>query len=271
MTILITGGTGLVGARLLQRFAEAGIACRALVRGGKVIPAGVERSEGDILEPASLQRAVTGVSAIIHLAAVFRTADEALIWRVNHEGTRNLIAAAREYAPGARFIMASTTNVYGKDSTHPGREDDMVAPDQAYPASKVAAETALRESGLNWSIQRFGFVYGDQDGHLEAIPQHVANLQFHAAQRMSMVHHRDIATSMRLALTGALDGRIVNIVDEAPTTIFELVELVGEPMAASAAPLANPWHLHADGALARSLGFLPTVATVHQAQRDGLL
>lgn len=271
MTILITGGTGLVGARLLKRFAEAGLACRALVRAGKAVPQGVERIDGDILDPASLRAAVAGVSAIIHLAAVFRTADEDMIWKVNRDGTHNLIAAAKEYAPGARFIMASTTNIYDQESPHPGREDDAVAPTQAYPASKMAAEIALRESGLNWSIQRFGFVYGDQDGHLEAIPAHLARLQFHPAQRMSMVHHRDIATSMHLALTGALDGRIVNIVDEAPTSIFELVALVGAPMPASAQPLSHPRHLHVDGALARSLGFTPTIATVYQAKRDGLL
>jgi len=271
MTILVTGGTGLVGARLLQRLAEAGIACRALVRAGKPVPEGVQRIEGDILDAASLQQAVAGVSAIIHLAAVFRTSDEALIHRVNLDGTCNLIAAARAHAPQARFIMASTTNIYDKDSPHPGREDDAVAPTQAYPASKLAAENALRQSGLNWSIQRFGFVYGDQDGHLEALSGHAGSFGFHPAQRMSMVHHRDIATSMRLALRGAFDGRTVNIVDDAPTTIHELVAMVGEPMQASSAPLPDPWHLHADGALARSLGFVPTIATVHQAKRDGIL
>ena len=271
MTILITGGTGLVGTRLLQRFAQAGTACRALVRAGKDVPMNVERIEGDILDAASLPSAVAGVSAIIHLAAVFRTADEDLIWKVNLDGTRNLIAAAKEYAPDARFIMASTSNVYGRESTHPGREDDAVAPTQAYPASKMAAETLLRESGLNWSIQRFGFVYGEQDGHLEALPGHAVKLQFHPAQRMSMVHHRDIATSMRLALTGALDGRVVNIVDEAPMSMYELAALVDQPIQASAEPLPNPWHLHVDGALARRLGFVPTVASVYQAKRDGSL
>jgi nucleoside-diphosphate-sugar epimerase len=271
MTILITGSTGLVGTRLLKRFVEADIPCRALVRAGKAVPEGVERIEGDILDPASLEKAVTGVTAIIHLAAVFRTADEDLIWKVNLDGTCNLIAAAKEYAPGARFIMASTTNIYDKQSTHPGREEDEVSPTQAYPASKLKAEIALRESGLNWSIQRFGFVYGDQDGHLEAIPDHMVNLQFHPAQRMSMIHHRDIATSMHLALTGALDGRIVNVVDDAPTSVYELVALVGASMQASAEPLRYPWHLHVDGSLARRLGFTPTVTTVYQAKRQDLL
>ena len=265
MTILVTGATGLVGARLLPRLVAAGRDCRALLRSGKNIPAGATAVEGDLLDLASLVKAVQGVSAIIHLAAVFRTPDTDLIWKINLEGTRNLIAAAKAHAPEARFIMASTSNIYSTDSPRPGREDDAANPIQAYPASKLAAENELRKSGLNWSIQRFGFVYGDKDGHLEAVPKHAVNANWHPAQKMSMIHHLDISTAMNVALTGAMDGRIVNIVDEAPTSIYELVELVGEKMEASSEPLPNPWHLHVDGSLARRLGFQPSVRTVYQA------
>lgn len=271
MTILVTGATGLVGARLLPRLVAAGMDCRALMRSGKDGPAGVTVVEGDLFNAASLAEAVAGVAAIIHLAAVFRTPDSDLIWKSNLEGTRNLIASAMAHAPEVRFIMASTSNVYNIHSAHPGREDDAADPQQAYPASKLAAENALRTSGLNWSIQRFGFVYGDKDGHLEALPKHAADGNMHPAKKMSMIHHRDIATAMHLALTGAMDGRIVNIVDEAPTSIYELAGLVGETMEPSVEPLVNPWHLHVDGSLARSLGFTPTIATVHQAKREGAL
>lgn len=270
MTVLVTGGTGLVGSRLLQRLVESGVECRALVRSGKQLPAGVAAIEGDILDPPSLAKALEGVSAIIHLAAVFRTTDEDLIWKVNLEGTRNLIAAAKQYAPDARFIMASTSNVYNANSSHPGREDDPVEPTLAYPASKVAAENELRNSGLNWSILRFPFVYGDGDGHLEELPKYVVG-KWHPAQRMSTIHHRDIATAMELALAGAMDGRIVNITDEAPTTVYELVRLVGARMEPSSEPLPNPWYLYVDGSLARSLGFQPKVRTVYQAVQEQLL
>jgi UDP-glucose 4-epimerase len=73
MTILVTGGTGLVGSRLLRRFVDARVDCRALVRPGKEVPAGATPVEGDLLEADSLKKAVEGVSAIVHLAAVFRT------------------------------------------------------------------------------------------------------------------------------------------------------------------------------------------------------
>jgi len=171
MTVLMTGATGLVGERLLPRLIESGEDCRVLVRPGKNGPAGVQVIEGDLLDPASLADAVAGVSAILHLAAVFRTQDTNLIWRSNLEGTRSLIAAAQAHAPGARFIVASTSNVYSRNSPQPGRETDAVDPQDAYPASKVMAERALRESGLNWTILRFPFVYGDGDGHLENVAE----------------------------------------------------------------------------------------------------
>lgn len=269
--ILVTGVTGLVGARLLPRLMDAGWDCCALVRSGKDVMAGVTIVKGDLFDMASLAQAVKGVSAIIHLAAVFRTQDVDLIWKSNLEGTRNLINAVKALAPNARFILASTSHVYNLNNPHPGREDDLVDPPHAYPASKVAAEKELQNSGLNWSVLRFPFVYGDGDGHLEMLPKHVMAAKWHPAMKMSTIHHRDIATAMRIALAGAMDGHIVNISDEGPISIYELVRLVGETLESSAEPLPNPWYLHADGSLARSLGFRPLVRTVYQALQENLL
>ena len=271
MTILVTGATGMVGARLLPRLVEAGFDCRTIVRKGKEVPAGVTAVEADLFDAASLARAVKGVEAIVHLAAVFRTPDIDLIWKSNLEGTRNLIAAAKEHAPGARFVMASTSNIYDTDAGRPGREDDASSPKHAYPASKLAAETELRDSGLNWAVLRFSFVYGEGDGHIDMMPKMAAQTDFHPAKRMSVVHHQDIAIGVKLALAGALDGKIVNLADDGAPSIFELYALAGEQMEPSSEPLPNPWHLVVDNTLARSLGFQPTVRTVYQAAQDGRL
>lgn len=271
MTVLVTGATGLVGTRLLPRLVAAGINCRALVRGDKPVPAGVAAVSGDILEPDSLAAAVDGIDAIIHLAAVLRTKNPEDIWRANVEGTRNLIGAAKKSAPGARFVMASTGLVYNHDAQRPSREDDAVAPMRDYPASKVESETLLRESGLNWSILRLGFVYGDDDGHIGQIPHIAQLLKLHPANRLSMIHHRDIASCIRMALDGKMDKRIVNIVDEAPMTIFELSALAGSVMEAVDTPLENPWSGVLDGSLAQDLGFQPEVRTTMQAVQEDAL
>jgi UDP-glucose 4-epimerase len=271
MTTLITGGTGLVGSRLLRHLVDAGIECRALVRAGKDVPADVMRVEGDLFDAAGLKRGLEGVSAVIHLAAVFRIQDERAIWHANLDGTRALIAAVQQYAPHARFVMASTCLVYDEDATRPGLEGDEVHPKQAYPASKIAAEKEVRESGLNWSILRLPFVYGDGDEHLAAVPTIVSRMKWHPAQTFSLAHQRDVARAFELALTGAMDEHIVNIADDAPSTLYDMARAIGITIPSSAEPLNNPWWGRADGTLSRSLGFMPTIATLHQAIREGIL
>ncbi len=101
-----------------------------------------------------------------------------------------------------------------------------------------------RQRRLTWSILRFGFVYGEKDGHLESLPKLVGVFKLHPAAKLSLIHHQDIAAFIDLALTGALDGQTVNTVDDAPTSIYELCDLVGEPIAPSSEPLANPWWGH---------------------------
>jgi nucleoside-diphosphate-sugar epimerase len=72
---------------------------------------------------------------------------------------------------------------------------------------------------------------------------------------MSMIHHRDVATGMTLALEGAIDGRIINIADDLPASMLELASLGRGSLDGSVVPLTSPWTLQMDTALACSLGF----------------
>ena len=270
-TLLLTGAGGLVGSRLLPRLVDTGFDCRALTRREITLPHGVTDIRGDLADPDSLRAAVDGVDAVVHLAALFRTTDEDAIWRANLDGTRNLLAAVGAHAPQARFVMSSTGNVYDADASRPALETDACSPTAAYPASKVAAEQLLRDSGLTWAILRLPFVYGDGDGHLGSMPALAARFGLHPAHAYSVAHHRDIAAVMGLALTGVMDDRVVNVTDDAPITTYEMTVLAGQPMAGSADPLINPWSGRMDGTLVRELGFRPTVPTIWAAAREGIL
>lgn len=270
-TLLLTGATGLVGSRLLPRLAAAGFDCRALVRRDTALPSGVSAVRGDLDDPATLTSAVAGIDAVVHLAALFRTGDEDAIWRANLDGTRHLVEAVAAHAPAARFVMASTGNVYDATAERPSRETDSCSPTAAYPASKLAAEELLQGSGLTWSILRLPFVYGDGDGHLASMPALALRFGLHPAHAYSVAHHRDVAGIVRLALSGAADGRIVNLTDDAPVTVWEMAQLAGEPVEGSAAPLENPWAGRMDGSLARELGFRPAVPTLRMAVAEGIL
>ena len=270
-TVLITGASGLVGSRLLPRLIADGHDCRALVRGDRTLPAGATPLRGDLHDPTALGAAVQDVDAVVHLAALFRTGDEAAIWKANLDGTRNLVDAVTAHAPRARFIMASTGNVYDQDAPQPAREIDACNPTAAYPASKLAAEALVPSSGLNWSVLRLPFVYGDGDGHLGSIPTLATRFGLHPAHTYSVAHHRDVAAAVQLALGGALDGRIINLTDDAPVTVFDMAILAGTPIAGSAQPLANPWAGRMDSSLLRALGFRPSVPTIWQAAANGIL
>ena len=271
-TLLLTGATGLVGSRLLPRLVEDGFECRALIRNDVALPPGTTAIRGDLADPSTLRTAVEGVDAVVHLAAFFRTQDEAAIWRANLDGTRNLIAAVQQHAPRARLIMSSTGNVYNADATRPALETDAVSPTAAYPASKVAAEQLLRDSGLTWAVLRLPFVYGEGDGHLASLHALAPRFGLHPAQSYAVAHHRDIAGAVRLALTGVMDRRIVNVTDGgSPVTVYEMTRLAGKPIDGSAEPLANPWFGHLDSTLIRELGFSPSVPTIYAAARDGIL
>ena len=270
-TLLLTGASGLVGSRLLPRLVQDGFDCRALVRSDVALPAGATGVRGDLGDPGSLHEAVDGVDAVVHLAALFRTGDEDAIWRANFDGTRHLVESVRTHAPHARFVMASTGNVYDADAARPGRESDSCTPTAAYPASKLAAEQVLRGSGLTWSILRLPFVYGDGDGHLASMPALAARFGLHPAHTYSVVHQRDVAVVVRLALSGAMDGQLVNVTDDAPVSVFEMAQLVGAPIDGSTQPLVHPWSGRMDSTLLRGMGFRPTVPTIQGAAAEGIL
>jgi nucleoside-diphosphate-sugar epimerase len=270
-TVLLTGGSGLVGSRLLPRLVADGHDVRALLRRDQTLPDGATAVRGDLDDAASLSAAVEGVDAVVHLAALFRTDDESAIWRANLDGTRNLVEAVRTHAPEARFVMASTGNVYDHDQPRPALESDPCHPTAAYPASKVAAEALLQESGLTWSVLRLPFVYGDGDGHLQAMPSLVGRFGLHPAHTYSVAHHRDVAVAVGMALSGALDGRIANLTDDAAVTVYEMARIAGDPIEGSTEPLANPWSGRMDSSFLRSLGFRPTVPTIWGAAADGIL
>ena len=146
---LVTGGTGFVGANVVRELLAQGRAVRVLARPGSdrraIVGLEVEIGEGDLLDPASLRRAVKGVNSVFHVAADYRlwARHPEELHRVNVGGTRAVLEAAGE-AGVSRVVYTSTVGALGipGDGT-PGTEAtpvslrDMVGP---YKASKFLAE-----------------------------------------------------------------------------------------------------------------------------------
>ena len=148
----VTGASGFVGANLVRALLERGWRVRALVRGAAPSLDGldVERVPGDLFS-ARLPDAMDGCDAVFHLAATYslwrRDRDE--LFRVNVEGTRAVLAAARR-AGVPRVVHTSSVAAIGvRGDGAPADELHQTPPDAligAYKRSKYFAEAAARRA-----------------------------------------------------------------------------------------------------------------------------
>ena len=151
MKILVTGGTGFVGSRIVHALRAEGRDVRALVRrperGAHLASLGVELVTGDVTDPASLAAAADGCTHVVHLVAILKGKPHDFE-RVMTRGTQNVIAAAKG-AGSERFVLMSAlgTTVTTKD----------VVP---YFGAKFAMEQDTIMSGLEYTIFRPSFVFG---------------------------------------------------------------------------------------------------------------
>jgi dihydroflavonol-4-reductase len=175
--ILVTGATGHIGNVLVRTLLAGGQPVRALVRPGKtpVALAGldVEIFPGDILDAASLERAMQGVSLVYHLAAriSLTTGPDPETKRVNLDGTQNVIAAMRSVG-AARLVYASSVYALRKPANGAYIDEsqpfDILQCQGVYDCSKAHASLAVQRavaSGLDAVIVCPTAVTGPYDFH----------------------------------------------------------------------------------------------------------
>jgi len=149
---LVTGSTGFLGLNLVEALGHAGWSVTALHRPGaelgELSASGASFVEGDILDPASLRRAMAaGVDAVFHLAAsisVWRPMN-GVQRRINVDGTRNVVDAAL-HAHCKRFVHVSTVSTFG-DHPHPIDEETLQTGNSSwinYESTKWLAEEEVR-------------------------------------------------------------------------------------------------------------------------------
>jgi dihydroflavonol-4-reductase len=179
MRALVTGGTGFIGANLVAGLVERGVAARVLMRPTSSQEAlhdlTYETVVGDVLdEPEELARSMEGCDWVFHAAAVadYWRRGKDLLYRVNVEGTRRMLAAARLARVG-RFVFTSSLAAMGlADDGELLNEAHVfnLSPAQfPYGHSKHLAEQAVRdavERGLEAVIVNPSVVLGPRDVNL---------------------------------------------------------------------------------------------------------
>ncbi len=147
----------------------------ALVRATSLTPelraSGARIVEGDLRDEAALKSLVEGAQAVLHVAAVYRTAGhpDSYYREVNVRGTAQLLEAAAG-ASLRRFVHTSTVGVHGHVENPPADEDAPIAPGDIYQATKAEAEALAlrfhRERGLPVTVVRPGAIYGPGETRL---------------------------------------------------------------------------------------------------------
>lgn len=172
LKVLVTGGTGFIGSHLVEALIEKGIKVRVFVRDRKKLKdlfrEDVEIIEGDLLDPASIEKGVKGVDMVFHLASVINVGNvsDDYYYRVNVEGTKNLLKASLKENV-KKFIFSSSVNVYPPISREKLNEDSPCAPNEILGRTKLEAEKIIKnsceKSGMNFVNLRISRVYGPRD------------------------------------------------------------------------------------------------------------
>jgi len=148
MKVLVTGGTGFIGAAVVRTLLADGHAVRCLVRSGSdrsnLDGCDVEIAGGDVTDLDSIRWALDGCDGVIHLAAIYSMwmKDWNPMYRVNVNGTHKVLTACRD-AKVAKVVHVSSTAALGSHGTVPANEDavfNMAPTGDHYFISKFQAE-----------------------------------------------------------------------------------------------------------------------------------
>jgi len=246
--VLVTGGAGFVGATLVRRLAASGYRVRVLDNlstGDAAHLSGVDADlvRGDITDAGTLDDAVAGCDAVIHLAAAGSVAgsvaDPAANFDANVAGTFRVLDAARSHEV-PRVVLASTGGALIGDATPPVDERSLPKPLSPYGASKLAGEgyahAFAKTYGMRTVAVRFGNVYGPWCARKRG----VLNVFFCALRSgeplviygdgsasRDYVHVRDIAAALQLAMEspGLPGGTVLHAASGVETTVSALADL----------------------------------------------
>jgi len=294
MKSLVTGGAGFIGHHLARALVERGddvVVVDDLSSGSpsRLEPV-LERItfvEGSIIEPATLDRAMAGVEAVFHeaaLASVARSiADPGLTNEVNVAGTIEVLLAAARHRV-RRVVFAGSSAVYGTPAQMPCSEDQRAAPTSPYGVSKLAGELYLHALGSSLGLEtvalRYFNVYGPgQDPASEyaaVIPKFVTavtrgerpTIFGDGSISRDFIYIADVVAANLLAASASSpSGLTCNIATGSATTLLELLAEVGAAAGVKVEPLYGPPRVGdirtsvADVETARRmLGFQATVA-----------
>ncbi|MBV8352673.1 MAG: NAD-dependent epimerase/dehydratase family protein [Verrucomicrobia bacterium] len=237
MRIFVTGGTGLLGGRLIPQLVGNGHQVFALTRSA---PSHTKlRALGALPVDANLESKVLpplpAVDAVVHAAALFRfSGPREPFFRTNVDGTARLLTAA-EKAGATTFVHISAAGVIMDEAGTPIRDANESAPTfpdhfSAYLASKAQAETivlAANKPGFRTLVLRPPALWGPGDPFSRELPQAINSGNFAFVDRgdyaFATCHVDNVVEAVQCALERGEGGRAYFITDQEKQTFREFV------------------------------------------------
>jgi nucleoside-diphosphate-sugar epimerase len=268
---LVTGATGFVGSHLVDALVEEGWRVRCLARGSsslRWLPGErIELARAGLDEPGPLRAALADAQVVFHLAGLTSAVSRAAYARVNVEGTRALLAAMSDAAPGALLVFCSSLAAAGPSPDgRPLSESDPPRPIGPYGRSKLAAEGFVQASGLDHVIVRPPAVYGPRDPDILTVfrlaARGLALRSSPAGQRLSLLHVRDLAHGFLDAAERGAGKGIFYLSDGAVHSWADVIGAIGaavgrRPHAIHIPPPLALAVAHASRLVARATGAKP--------------
>lgn len=263
MIVTVTGANGFIGRHLVQDQLARGRTVRAVDLDLSRLAdlrthAAVELRQADIRDAERMRLAVTGAEIVFHLASAHLsvTLSEDEYWRINRDGSRNLVQLCH-HAGVARFVHCSSVGVYGDVQQPPANEESVCRPDLVYEQSKLAGEQDVlqysRETGFPVVIVRPVWVYGPGCPRTAKLFRSLKKKRFFFVGNGQTLRHCIYISDMLDAFDLCAQhpdaaGQVFVIGDDAAVTVRELITrmavVCGAPVPSLAVPL---WAMQAVG------------------------
>lgn len=210
-SVAVTGASGFIGRRLIERLCRDGYAVRALARKRPVQAqsdgGNLTIIEGSLGDDASIRSLIDGVDAVVHLAGLIKARTRDAFFEVNAAGVEHLAGLMSTVRTPPKLVLVSSLA-----AREPGLS--------SYAASKRGGEEVLEQLGdaLAWTILRPPAVYGPGDretlAFFKGMQRGIGAMLGGVDARFSLLHVDDLAAAIQTVIDPKVADRLILELDD---------------------------------------------------------